>query len=149
MQRDIKHQWFFQHSSETVWEFLTTPELISQWLMENNFRPIVGHQFQFKTKPRPGFNGVVHCQVLEVLPCQKLSYSWKGGPGDGTIKLDSVVTWTLTAKDKGTLLLLEHTGFKGWKNFIAYLVMDKGWKYKVMKRFSLLIIKFKNETTNR
>lgn len=106
--------------------------------MENDFKPVVGHQFRFVTKPKVkiGFDGIVYCEVLEVVPLRRLSYSWKGGPGNGKITLDSVVTWTLTPKDNGTELLLEHTGFRGVKNYIAYLIMNNGWGTGVRKRLT-------------
>lgn len=134
MQRDIIHEWFYRHSPEKVWNFLTQPGLLATWLMENDIRPEVGHQFRFKTKSRPGFDGNIFCEVLEVVPQQRLTYTWRGGPSPGKITLDTVVTWTLTAKDGGTLLRLEHKGFRGMKNFIAYLVMNKGWQL-IGKRF--------------
>jgi len=100
--------------------------------MENDFKPEVGHKFMFTTKPKikVGFDGNIYCEVLEIIPFQKLSYSWKGGPGKGKITLDSIVTWTLTPKDNGTELQLDHTGFKGMKNYITYLIMNKGWGSK-------------------
>jgi uncharacterized protein YndB with AHSA1/START domain len=151
MQRDIKHEWLFQQPVETVWEFLTTSELLAQWLMPNDFKPIVGHKFQFKTKPRVkfGFDGIVYCEVLDLVPYQKLSYSWKGGPGNGKINLDSVVIWTLRRKENGTELILEHKGFKGWGNYITYLVMNKGWNSGIKKKLINLLTHYKNETNKR
>src|SRR5258708_5202344 len=104
MQKDIKHTWFLPHSKEKVWHFLTDSELIAQWLMKNDFKPMVGHQFQFHSKPlvNVGFDGNVYCEVKEVVPFKKLVYSWKGGPGKGKITLDSVVIWTLIEKENGT-----------------------------------------------
>lgn len=112
MEREIRHNWLLSHPPEIVWKYLTDSDLLSQWLMENDFKPIEGHQFQFKAKPKMkiGFDGNIYGEVLEVVPCERLSYSWKGGPGDGKITLDSKVAWTLTPKDDGTNLLLEHTG---------------------------------------
>lgn len=135
MQKDIKHTRFYQHPPEVVWEALTNSELLGEWLMQNNFKPEVGHQFQFATKARSkaNFDGNVFCEVLEVQPLKKLSYSWKGGPGKGIITLDSVVTWTLTQKDGGTELTLEHSGFKGLRNYLPYLIMNQGWKL-ILKR---------------
>jgi uncharacterized protein YndB with AHSA1/START domain len=137
MTRDIKHTWFFNHPPQDIWEFLTDPELLAQWLMESNFRPIVGHKFNFNTRPKIklGFDGNIYCEVLAVEPKRLLSYSWRGGPGKGKITLDSVVTWTLTPKNNGTELQLIHSGFKGFGNYITYLVMNKGW-IKIIKRFS-------------
>lgn len=135
MKREISHTWFFPHPPETVWEYLTTSELLAQWLMENDFQPVVGHKFQFYTKPKInlGFDGRVYCEVLEVTPYKRLSYSWRGGAGTEKVRLDSIVVWTLSPKDNGTELLLEHKGFTGMKNFLAYLIMNQGW-LKIAKR---------------
>jgi uncharacterized protein YndB with AHSA1/START domain len=141
MQNDIKQTWSLSQPPEIVWEYLTKEELIAQWLMKNDFKPVVGHQFMFHTKPlaKRDFDGRIYCEVLEVVPFKKLSYSWKGGPHKGKITLDSVVTWTLLPKNGGTELLLEHSGFKGMKNFVAYFFMNAGWKTKIRKRFVELV----------
>ncbi len=141
MNRDIVHRWQFRQSPEIVWEHLTKPELLSQWLMANDIKPEVGHRFRFTTNPllKFGFDGIVYCEVLEVVPPKRLSYSWKGGPGNGKITLDSVVTWTLTLKDGGTELLLEHIGFSGMKNYFGYLMMKNGWGSKIRKRLGALL----------
>lgn len=106
-----------------VWEHLTNAGLLAQWLMPNDIRPVVGHQFRFKARPMPkfGFDGIVHCEILEVIPHRRLVYSWRGG------SLDSIVTWTLDATDKGTILTLEHKGFDGFKNLLPYFIMGRGW----------------------
>jgi uncharacterized protein YndB with AHSA1/START domain len=136
MEKEIRHRWFFPHPPEMVWDYLTKSGLLAQWLMENDFKAIRGHKFQFNAKPKVkiGFDGVIFCEVLEIVPSKRLSYSWKGGPGKGRITLDSVVTWTLYPQNQGTELLLEHTGFKGMKNFIPYLIMNRGWGGNIKKR---------------
>jgi uncharacterized protein YndB with AHSA1/START domain len=141
MEKNIKHTWFLEHPPEKVWEFLTNAELLSQWLMQNDFKPIIGHKFQFRTKPviNMGFDGNVYCEVLEMIPLKKLSYSWKGGPGKGKITLDSVVVWTLIKKDGGTELTIDHTGFKGLKNFVGYFFMNSGWKTGIRKKLTDLL----------
>lgn len=72
MQKEIKHTWYFNQSPQEVWEYLTNSELLEQWLMPNDFQPIVGHKFRF-TNPNGTF---VHCEVLEIKPFTNLSYSW-------------------------------------------------------------------------
>jgi uncharacterized protein YndB with AHSA1/START domain len=57
--------------------------------------------------------------VIEIIPYQKLVYTWKGGPRPGVIGLDTVLTWTLSPDGEGTHMVLEHSGFKGWKNYVA------------------------------
>ena len=64
------------HPPERVWRALTQGALIEEWLMENDFQPVVGHRFNFRATPMPHWNGIVDCQVLVVEPNQRLSYSW-------------------------------------------------------------------------
>ena len=148
MTESIHHKFFFPHPPGVVWEYLTSAELISQWLMENDFVPIIGHDFQFRTAPMPGFNfdGIVYCKVLEIVPFQKLSYSWKGGPGNGRITLDSIVEWTLQANQNGTELTLVHSGFKE-ADFTMYSIMNDGWVNNVQKIIKHLNVK-NNATAN-
>jgi len=140
MTRSIKHHFFYPHPPETVWEFLTNPELMEQWLMKNDFQPIVGLDFQFRTKPIPGldFDGIFYCKVLEIVPFKKLSYSWKSGPGDGKITLESIVVWKLQPTEKGTELFLEHSGFSKEENLDFYNGLMHGWLEKFQKIAELL-----------
>lgn len=146
MKNEIHQVWQLDHPVERVWHYLTDPKLLAMWLMENDFQPIVGHRFQFRTKAKPKFNfdGNIYCEVLEIIPLQKLSYSWRGGPGNGKSTLDSVVTWTLTPHHNGTELVLVHRGFRGLRNFAAYLFMNIGWKKKIRKRLITALTEISN-----
>jgi uncharacterized protein YndB with AHSA1/START domain len=132
MKRHINHQFSFPHPPELVWEYLTKSELMALWLMKNNFEPVVGHDFQFRTGPIASldFDGIFHCKVLEVAPFTRLSYSWGSGPGEGVITLDSVVVWQLQATDKGTDVSLEHSGFHKPENEAFYNGLNHGWVEK-------------------
>lgn len=140
MTKSIKHQFFFPHPQETVWEYLTKPELMEQWLMKNDFQPIVGLDFQFRTNPIPSldFDGIFYCKVLEIVPFKKLSYSWKSGPGEGKITLDSIVVWKLQPTDKGTELILDHSGFSKKENLNFFNGLSAGWLEKFQKIADLL-----------
>lgn len=140
MSRSIRHQFSFPHPPEMVWEYLTRSELLELWLMKNNFEPVVGHRFQFHTKPVASldFDGIFHCEVLEIVPFKKLSYSWTSGPGDGQITLDSVVVWRLEKTSKGTDLFLEHSGFAKEENLDFYKRLTDGWIEKLHKIDDLL-----------
>lgn len=140
MTRSIKHQFFFPHPPEMVWEYLTRPELMELWLMKNNFQPILGNDFQFRTNPIPSldFDGIFYCKVLEIVPFRKLSYSWKSGPGEGKITLDSVVVWNLQPAGKGTELYLEHSGFEKEENLDFYRGLTDGWLEKIHNIANLL-----------
>ena len=140
MSKFIHHTMFYPQKPELVWEFLTVPALMAQWLMPTDFEPILGHEFQFRTGPMPKFefDGIVYCKVLEITSPKKLVYSWKGGPGDGKITMDSVVTFTLTEKDNGTELTLDHSGFKILTNLDIFTAMNGGWLQNITKIGTLL-----------
>lgn len=140
MNTTIQHQFFYAHPAAAVWEYLTDPELMRLWLMPNNFLPILGHDFQFTTKPMPALelDGVFHCKVLEIIPFKKLSYSWKGGSGNGQMSLDSLVVWTLLEKDNGTEVQLVHSGFKEIENLDIFTGMNAGWLGKLQKIDNLI-----------
>jgi uncharacterized protein YndB with AHSA1/START domain len=140
MARVIKHQFFFSHPAEAVWDYLTKPELMAQWLMKNDFQPIVGLDFQFRTGPIPSlnFDGIVYCKVLEVVPNKRLTYSWKSGPGNGEITLESLVEWKLEPKEGGTTLHLEHSGFTKEENLDMYNGLLHGWVEKFEKIAALI-----------
>jgi uncharacterized protein YndB with AHSA1/START domain len=137
--RDIVVEDVVPQPPEKVWKALTTAELIGQWLMPNDFEPVVGKRFTFKTRPIGDWDGVVQCEVLEVVPNRRLVYSWKGGADSNDSgsnygsKLDSVVTWTLQPEGRGTRLRLVHTGFRSPQNDFAYDAMSSGWS-RIMGR---------------
>jgi uncharacterized protein YndB with AHSA1/START domain len=134
MQSTIKNEWIYEQSPKEVWEYLTQAELIALWLMPNDFKPIAGHEFQFRTKPIPSLDldGIFHCRVLEIIPAEKLIYSWKGGPGDGTITLDTIVEWKLEKYKNGTKLFLHQSGFKD-TNLSIFNAMTNGWATNIEK----------------
>ena len=68
MKADIDASVVYPHPVDRVWEALTSSEALAAWLMPNDFKPAVGHRFTFRTKPAPGFDGVVRCEVLELDP---------------------------------------------------------------------------------
>ena len=148
MANSVHHKLFFPHPPAVVWEYLTKSELLEQWLMKNDFEPIVGYDFQFNTRPVPNldFDGNVYCKVLEIVPGKKLSYSWKTGPGNNHVVIDSIVVWTLHEKDNGTELQLDHTGFKE-TDISMFLTVDEGW-LKNMKKIADLINTAIHDKTN-
>jgi uncharacterized protein YndB with AHSA1/START domain len=135
MAKSITHQFFFPQPPTAVWEYLTKADLMELWLMKNDFQPIIGHDFQFTINPIPrlDFDGIIYCRVLEIVPFKKLSYSWKSGPGEGKITIDSVVVWTLEPKEKGTELLLEHSGFSETENLAMFTGLNGGWLTNIKK----------------
>lgn len=148
MKTEINHQWFYEQPPNEIWEYLTQSELIALWLMPNNFKAIIGHEFEFWTNPIPNFklSGIFYCKVLEIIPLKKLTYSWKGGPENGIITLDTLVEWTLEKQDNGTILNLKHSGFKV-VNYSILTGMTDGWLQNIQKMLCQLN-KNNNEITN-
>jgi len=135
--QDIVVEEVFPHAPETIWKVLTTGELIGRWLLmaPTGFEPETGKRFTFQTTPAGGWDGIIHCQVLEVMPNERLAYAWKGGH-EGNVgygsRLDTVVTWTLSRVENGTRVRLVHSGFVLPTNDTAFKNMSEGWK-KVVK----------------
>jgi uncharacterized protein YndB with AHSA1/START domain len=95
-----------------------------------------GARFTLQTTPAGEWDGVIHCEVLDVTRNERLSYSWQGGH-DGTAqygsRLDTIVTWTLARVDGGTRIRLVHSGFVTPKNDTAFKNMSEGWKKVIGK----------------
>src|ERR1041385_7321681 len=97
--RSIAFDFDVPQTPDRVWRALTDSRLVEKWLMPNDFKPVVGHRFNFRSQPVPGWDGTVDCEVLTVEPERRLEYSWRGGSrevqGYGHF-LDTRVSWTLT-----------------------------------------------------
>jgi uncharacterized protein YndB with AHSA1/START domain len=119
----------FAYPPERLWRALTQPHLIEEWLMKNDFKPVVGHRFNLLGE----WGGVLDCEVLAIEPQRSLAYTWNFTHEDAAYDLKSVVTFTLTATGTGTHLRVEQAGFRptqkqayggahaGWKQFFAKL----------------------------
>jgi uncharacterized protein YndB with AHSA1/START domain len=119
----------FPYPTEKLWRALTQPHLIEEWLMKNDFKPVVGHSFNLKGE----WGGVLDCEVLAVEPNRTLSYTWNFAHDDAAFNLTSVVTFTLTPTSTGTRLRMEQAGFRpdqkqafggarhGWEQFLGNL----------------------------
>ena len=120
--RDVVVEREIAHPPERIWRALTDPQLMAEWLMKNDFAPVVGHRFGLRADW-----GAVDCRVLALEPNRTLSYSWDSQG------LASVVTWTLTPSGTGTRLRMVQSGFRpeqrqayqgasyGWPRFFAAL----------------------------
>lgn len=130
--RSIIAERHLDHPPEKVWRALTDGTVLGEWLMQTDFRPVVGHRFTFRADPVPNWSGVTEGEVLEVAPYERLVYSWRTS-GAAADELHTTVTWTLTPTQRGVLLRMEQTGFRpedgpnfrgltqGWGRFIGQL----------------------------
>jgi uncharacterized protein YndB with AHSA1/START domain len=109
-----------------VWRVLTDRALIERWLMRNDFDLRVGHRFNFRAQPMYGWNGGTDCTVLEVVPNERLVYSWNASGEQAQNGLKTVVTWTLTPLENGTMVRMEQAGFRA-EDEGGYHAMGGGW----------------------
>jgi uncharacterized protein YndB with AHSA1/START domain len=142
MQTEIRNEWLYEDAPNEVWEYLTQPDLIALWLMPNNFKPLLGHEFEFRINPIPSLDldGIFYCKILKIEAFSQLSYSWKGGPGNGAFTLDTLVEWTLEPHENGTKLSLKQSGFKA-TNLSIFNAMTDGWEKNIQKMISHITTK--------
>lgn len=111
---------------DKLWAAVTDSEKLEKWVLKNNFKPIVGHKFQFRAEPNEYWDGVIDGEVLIVDEPRTLSYTWAVGEEKHT------VVWTLQDLGDGKVNLhLDQTGFShvhglegarhGWSAWCAEL----------------------------
>ncbi len=116
------------HSPEKIWKALTTSDLISKWLMTNDFEPLKGHRFNFRATPIHGWNGITDCEVLEIDPPRLLVYSWSASGDQAEDGLKTIVTWTIEATPDGARVRMEQAGFRP-EDELGFKAMGGGWPH--------------------
>ncbi|MGG4268042.1 SRPBCC family protein [Peribacillus simplex] len=123
MMAELSLDFQFTSSINKVWNALTDSDTLAKWIMENDFKPVVGHRFQFRTQPTEWWSGIIDGEVLIVDAPNRLSYTWISGE-------EHTVTWTLQDLGDGKVNLhLEQTGISnaqavegakyGWTNWFG------------------------------
>ena len=120
MENEIRQSRHFNQPPQEVWDYLTKPELIEQWLGKTDFKPVAGYKFRFISP----YGNDSYCEVLEVKPFTRLSYSWQKNSAKDHKLFNSTVVWTLVPKENGTELQLVHNGFTAVEDVIAH---TNGW----------------------
>jgi uncharacterized protein YndB with AHSA1/START domain len=141
MTRTLRKEVFYPHPIDSVWTALTDSRALAEWLMPNNFEPVVGKVFRYHVDPMPGFSGISECQVLEVDRPRRLVYTWTPLPKRAEAPRPAPMTlvWTLTPAPGGTRLVLEQSGLEslGWWSRIS---MTFGWG-RMLKRLLPRVLK--------
>jgi uncharacterized protein YndB with AHSA1/START domain len=50
VKRDLKFEAVYPNRMEEVWHALTDSGSLADWLMENDFKPLPGHKFHFRSR---------------------------------------------------------------------------------------------------
>jgi uncharacterized protein YndB with AHSA1/START domain len=117
----------YPHAPLKIWRAVTDPTLIPLWTATGaggrpeGFDTVVGTKFQFIAKPKPGWNGVVDCEVLQVDEPSLLRYSWTDSAGGDVTE----VLYRLEPHAGGTRFVYEHTGFTGVGGFFMATLLGK------------------------
>jgi uncharacterized protein YndB with AHSA1/START domain len=131
MSKPIRKEAFYPDvTPEQVWVALTDRRAIAEWLMPNDFSPVVGHKFRFQIDPMPMCDVRVDCEVLTVDRPRKLAFTWMPTPRSGPLPAGtrpSVVTWTLSPEASGTRLTLEHEGVERVYPWLQRFLLRFGW----------------------
>jgi len=160
MQRNLRFERLLPYPHEQVWQAITDQRILGSWFMPNDLVPKLGQEFTFHMKPQRGWDGITHCQIIELEPGKRIAFTYRGAAtGEKALacanihsrnadkvgkniftKLDTVLSFTLTPEYtcggvEQTNLVMEHTGFKGFKLMIVSFIMGYGWS-KLLRRLS-------------
>lgn len=130
--KTVSLDFHFKSPIEKVWFALTDSNTLSKWMMpfrENDFKPVVGHKFQFRSEPKEGWNGIVDGEVLEVDEPHRLSYKWV------SVGVSTTVTWTLKQDEDGTTHVhFEQTGFEEIKEGVEQALNGAKYAWQSMAK---------------
>jgi len=97
----------FNANKKLVWSAITEKELMKQWYFDlKEFKAVIGFKFDFIGGPEDGIQYKHLCEITEVIPEHKLTYSWKYEGYEGV----SYVTFELFDDNENTRVKLTHTG---------------------------------------
>ena len=77
--RSIAFECDLPEAPDKVWRALTTPEIVSEWLLPTDLRPQAGTRFGFRdaaAREEP-----IECEVLDVEPERSIRFSWRDAGG--------------------------------------------------------------------
>lgn len=128
MSKSLRKEVVLPHPPEKVWVALTDRAALAEWLMPNDFEPVVGRKFRLQVDGMGSYSGLNECEVLEVDAPRKLVYNWVLVPKNPGAKRSEpmVLTWTLEPTGEGTRLTLVQTGLEHL-GFFNRLSMAFGW----------------------
>ena len=95
-------------------------------------------------RPRPGWRGIVDCEVLEVREPSLLRYSWVGDQGGAA----TYVTYRIEPHAGGTRFTFEHTGFTGVGGFLLAKLLSSVRKKMLTVGLPAVLDDLDNKSTN-
>lgn len=134
---DIEHSIYVEAAPAVVWDSLTAPKHVPQWLGCLRYEKAIGHVFYMQQDdPRRADDdteGATHCRILSLDEPHGFAFSWYL-PGMPETRVDI----TLHERESGTEVVLTHSG---WGQFDASSIrsirdaLEGGWGGFVLPRF--------------
>jgi len=125
MKRDISKKRLLPYPIERVWDCITNPDYL-HWLFEAEIDLKEGGKIKWTdSKKKITITG----EILTVQEPINFAFSWV----DPSLPFTTYVWWKLMSKDGGTLLELEHSGFKGIKGLLSSYTYTSFWANKFRK----------------
>jgi uncharacterized protein YndB with AHSA1/START domain len=116
-----------------VWRAITAKDEMRHWYFDlQEFKPEEGFRFEFPGGPSPDKQYQHLCEVTEVIPFKKVTYSWKYEGYEG----NSFVSFELFDKGEKTLLRLTHEGLESFPKDNSDLAAEnfaEGWDQIINK----------------
>lgn len=120
-------------SIEKVWKAITDRDAMQKWYFDfQEFRAEIGFEFRFWGGPADDRQYLHICEITEVVPNRKLSYTWRydGYPGQ------TVVSFELSPEGSGTKVKLSHKGLETFPTDVADFSPEnfvEGWNWIIGK----------------
>lgn len=118
----------FDTSVSKIWSAITDKDEMRAWYFNlTEFQAEPGFKFQFTGGPSEDTQYVHLCEVTEVIPQKKLTYSWRYEGYEG----NSFVTFELFDQGDCTLLKLTHEGLDTFPDNPDFAINNfvKGWNH--------------------
>ena len=130
----VKQRYHFDVQPEEVFKALTKPKRLVKWFLEDaRIKPKEGSSYTFSWSGGTSQTG----RVEKVIPNRLLVLFWPN-----TVKgkrFETQVSFRLSKKGKGTLLEVEHTGFKEGPDWVwLFGAIQSGWAYYLMNLKSVM-----------
>ncbi len=113
-------QELYDATPSQVWKAITDADEMKNWYFDlPEFKAEKGYNFQFTGGPDDGIQYLHLCEVTDVIPEKKLTYSWRYDGYEG----NSFVTFELLPEAEKTRVKLTHMGLESFpqdnKDFAA------------------------------
>lgn len=165
MERTIRLKTFLPYSIDKVWQALTDATILGEWFMQNDIVPVLHHQFTFRMAPQKGWDGITYCEITGLKAPEFISYTYRGeATGEKALacvgihsdkadkvtkgiftQLNTVLTFQLESTCGGTILRMEHSGYKGLKLVLISYIMHMGWKKQLKIKLPVVLNKGKDQ----